>query len=180
MSHNPKLQALCGEFDRGEMAREEFLRRCTQHVAREIDCSRAGVWVFMNTAEGRVLRCLSMYDATRERWVSVPDESGPSVHTYFDALTRAGHVMAVDACTNPATAGFFEAKLKATDVRSLMAASFAVNGELFGAFTCTQVGQPMAWTNRQLATLKEIGARSSLALSGATASTGRTTVSAGL
>ncbi len=180
MSHNPKLQSLCGEFDRGEMARDEFLRRCTQHVAREIDCARAGIWIFVDTAEGRVLRCLSMYVAARERWVPVSDESGPSVHTYFDALTRAGHVMADDARCHPATAGFFEEKLRATDVRSLLAASFAVNGELFGAFTCTQVGRPTSWTHRQLATLKEIGARSSLALSGSTASTGRTTVSAGL
>ncbi|MEO7151832.1 MAG: GAF domain-containing protein [Burkholderiaceae bacterium] len=168
MPHNFPLQELCGQMDRGEIDREEFVQRCTQHVAREIGCSRAGIWIFVETAEGRVLRCLGMYDAIRGRSAQVSDESGPQVSAYFDALARHGHVLAVDARSHPATAGFFEQKLLASDVHSLMAASFGINGKLFGAYTCTQVGEPMTWSLRQLAALKEIGARSSLALSGAT------------
>lgn len=180
MSHNPKMQELCGQFDRGEIDRDEFVRCCTRHVAQEIGCSRAGIWVFVETGEGRMLQCLGMYDAVREGWVKASDESGPQVKAYFDALVLTGHVVAVDAQTHPATAGFFESKLQDTNVRSLMAASFGVNGKLFGAFTCTQVGQPMDWSTRQLATLKALGARSSLALSGATASFALTTVPASL
>ncbi len=168
MPHNFLLQELCGQMDRGEIDRDAFIQRCTQHVAREIGCSRAGIWLFVETAEGRVLRCLGMYDAIRGRSVQVADESGPQVAAYFDALAHQGHVLAADARTHPATAGFFEQKLRASDVHSLMAASFGLNGKLFGAYTCTQVGQPMAWSRRQLAALKEIGARSSLALCGAT------------
>lgn len=171
MPHNFVIQALCGQIDRGEIGTQEFVQRCTRHVAREIGCSRAGIWLFVETAEGRVLQCIGMYDATRDRSVVVPDEGGPQVGAYFDALANDGHVIAVDARTHPATAGFFDAKLSGNDVHSLMAASFGVNGRLFGAYTCTQVGSPMHWTPRQLSLLKEIGARSSLALSGATAAT---------
>ena len=169
MPHDFALQELCGQMDRGEIDRAQFVQHCTRHVAREIGCSRAGVWLFIDTAEGRVLHCLGMYDATHERWVEVSDESGPQVAAYFDALAGEGEVLAQDARTHPATAGFFEQKLRGNHVQSLMAASFGVNGKLFGAYTCTQVGAPMAWTRRQLTALKAIGSRSSLALSGATA-----------
>ena len=49
-------------------------------------------------------------------------------------------------------------------VQSLLAASCAVNGHLYGAFTCSQVGERQAWTARQLAMLRQIGAPASLAL----------------
>lgn len=169
MPYNLVLQALCGQIDRGEIGTEEFVQRCTRHVASQIGCSRAGIWLFVETSEGRVLRCIGMHDATRNRSVAVSDEGGPQVGAYFDALANDGHVLAVDASSHPATAGFFDSKLAANNVHSLMAASFGVNGRLFGAFTCTQVDRPMHWTPRQLAALKAIGARSSLALSGATA-----------
>ena len=169
MSHNFVLQVLCGQIDRGEIGTNEFVQRCTRHVAKEIGCSRAGIWLFVDTSEGRVMRCIGIYDATRDRSVAASDQDGPQVSAYFDALANAGHVVAIDARSHPATAGFFDSKLAVNNVHSLMAASFGVNGKLFGAFTCTEVGQPMQWNSRQLAMLKEIGARSSLALSGATA-----------
>lgn len=180
MSHNFVMQALCGQIDRGEIDTHEFVQRCTRHVAKEIGCSRAGIWIFIDTSDGRVLHCLGMYDATRDRSVEVTDEGGPQVSAYFDALTNDGHVLAIDARNHPATAGFFESKLSGNNVHSLLAASFGVNGKLFGAYTCTQVGRAMPWTLRQLAALKEIGARSSLALSGATAATVLNTMPANL
>jgi hypothetical protein len=45
-----------------------------------------------------------------------------------------------------------------------MAAALSLNGRLFGAFTCTQVAEPMAWSQRQLAMLTKIGSRATLAL----------------
>ncbi len=60
--------------------------------------------------------------------------------------------------------GLFARRLHGRGVRSLLASSFAVNGRLFGAFTCTQVGARQEWTSRQLGTLRQIGAQTSLAL----------------
>jgi GAF domain-containing protein len=167
MPHNPRVQELCGRFDRREIDRQQFLERCSQHVAHEIGCSRVGIWMFIETGNGRVLRCLSMYDAVRNRWVRAQEENGPQVDDYFNALTHAGHVVASDVRSHPATARFFQNHWRDSGVHSLLAASFSVNGKLFGAFTCIQTAEPMEWNARQLAALKEISARSSLALSGA-------------
>lgn len=119
--------------------------------------------MFVETAEGRVLRCLAMYDAIGDRMALVPDE-GNEVQPYFSALDKTGFVSAVDVGLHPATKGLFAQRLSGNGVRSLLAASCSVNGHLFGALTCTQVGERKEWTAKQLAMLRQIGSPASLAL----------------
>lgn len=162
-----EVQRLCADFDHREIRRPEFLDRCTRLVASTIGCSRAGVWVFQGEAPALRLHCLAMYDATRDRMTQVPDEEGPPVADYFLALQQTGHVIATDARAHFATAGFFEKWLNTNNVKSLLAAAFSINGRLYGAFTCTQVGSEMEWDRQQLASLRLIGSRVSLALANA-------------
>lgn len=158
-----QVQALCSQFDRREISATRFLEACTRLIASTIDCARVGIWLFEDVADGRALRCLSFYDAVNDCRPFVPDENSLQVGAYFEALEQVGHVLANDARIHPATAGFFSDKVSAHGVRSLMAASFSVNGCLFGAFTCTNM-QITDWSPTQLAVLKRIGARVSLAL----------------
>src|SRR6266516_2200306 len=83
---------------------------------------------------------------------------------YFQTLEKVGYVIAADARTHFATAGFFAEQLAPRGIESIMAASFSVNGKLYGAFTCTQVGSQTEWGRPQLNVLRQIGARVSLAL----------------
>ena len=160
------VQALCGQFDRREISAGRFLEHCTRLIAAVIGCARVGVWLFEDVADGRALRCLSLYDGIKNRMTLVPDETSLQVGADFEALEQVGHVLANDARTHPATAGFFDEKASVNGVRSLMASSFSVNGCLFGAFTCTNT-QITEWSPAQLATLKRMGARVSLALANA-------------
>jgi len=41
---------------------------------------------------------------------------------------------------------------------------FAVNGELFGTFSCEQLNQPLEWTQRQVQMLRKLASRASLTL----------------
>ena len=164
MTRDAVLQSICARLERREIDTPAFVEACTRHVAASIRCSRAGIWIFLDSAEGQRMRCLGLFDATAGRMARLPDETGAPVSSYFDALTRDGQVVANDAQTHPATVGLFNQSLRAADVRSLMAACFSVNGALFGTFTCTQVGQQAAWSSAQLAMLKRIGSRASLAL----------------
>ena len=160
------LQALCGDFDRREVSSAHFMEECTRLIAAVIGCKRVGIWLFEDVPDGRALRCLSFYDGASDRMTGMLDENSVQVGAYFEALEQVGHVLANDARTHPATAGFFSDKISANGVRSLMAASFSVNGCLFGAFTCTQP-QVTVWSPVQLANLKRMGARVSLALANA-------------
>ena len=122
---------------------------------------------FEQACDGHSLRCLGIFDRAAKRMTMASDESGAHARLYFDALERTGHVIATAAKTHPATAGFFGKSLEVNGVESLLATSFSVNGVLFGAFTCTEVGKVRQWTPAQLLLLKRIAARASISLSGA-------------
>ena len=154
---------LCSMLNHAEIERHIFLERCTSLVAKAIGCSRTGIWIFMDTDAGRILRCVAMYDAVAQRMTHVPDERD-SVGPYFQALDDAGYVMADDARTHPATAAFFSRSLAVNGVRSLLAVGVSINGSLYGAFTCTQVGQPTQWAAGQLALLRRVSLPVSMAL----------------
>lgn len=162
-----EVQHLCADFEHREIRRLQFLDRCARLVASTIGCSRAGIWVFRGEHPALRLHCLAMYDAVRDRMTKVPDEQGASVADYFLALEQTGHVVATDARAHFATAAFFSERLDHNNVKSLLAAAFSFNGRLYGAFTCTQVGSQTEWSRQQLATLRAIGARVSLALANA-------------
>jgi GAF domain-containing protein len=164
MAVDRDVQRMCARLENGEVDGPAFLEQCTRVVAATVGCSRAGVWVFRDTVRGRTLHCLALYDGVADRMTSVEDEAGLHVLTYFQTLEQVGYVMAVDAQTHFATSGFFNDRLQPNGVRSMLAAGFSVNGRLFGAFTCTQVGRPMEWSRSQLDVLRQIGHRASLAL----------------
>lgn len=94
----------------------------------------------------------------------VPDESEREARPFFKALEESGYVLAADVYTDPATREFFVGRSGRSRVESLMAAAFALNGKLYGALTCTQVGGRLNWTPKQLALLRQIGSRTTLAL----------------
>jgi len=158
---------LCANLENRNVTRREFLERAVRLVAREIGCSRAGLWLFHGESSDLCMRCLAMYDGQLDRTTQLPDENGPLVSEYFRVLEGTGYVMAADARTHFATASFYEKWLKPNGVQSLLAAAFSVNGRLYGAFTCAQVDGTMEWTRSQLATLRLIGSRMSLALANA-------------
>jgi len=168
------IQDICGRLDRGEIDRAQFLEQFTRALAGLIGCTRAGVWVFMDTAEGRALRCLAMYDARFDRMFGATDMLNAAVGPYFDSLLSEGCVIAPEARTHPSTAIFADEYLLPLDIHSLLDVCFSVNGVLFGTFSCEQAGAPMAWTQRQVQQLRQIGSRASLTLLHAATAHGET------
>ena len=164
-AHKVRLQSSLSLLKEGSIDGAEFYRRVARVVAEAMRCSRAGVWLFRDEDTGRAMTCMGMYDLVRGRNTVVPDvHSGQAIH-FFDALSTVGHVVANDAPSHPATRLFFEQKLTLLNVTSLVAAAFAVNGRLYGAFSCTQIDEPRQWTQMEVLLLKRIGANASLVLS---------------
>jgi hypothetical protein len=65
---------------------------------------------------------------------------------------------------DPVNVGALGQYLAAGDISAVMDMSFSVNGVLYGAFTCEQLGEPVEWTQRQLQALRRIASRASLTL----------------
>jgi GAF domain-containing protein len=87
-------------------------------------------------------------------------EDGP----YFEALLGNDCVVAPHARTDPATICFLDDYLLPLNIHSLLDVCFSINGVPYGIFSCEQIGAPVAWTQRQLQLLRQIGSRASLTL----------------
>lgn len=156
--------ALCGLLERNEIDGPAFFARFARALADLIGCSRAGVWMFVDDASGRVLRCIAMYDATLDLMVPVEDIASVGHSAYIEALLRDDCVVATDARADPATVCFLHDYLEPLNIHSLLDVCFSVNGVPFGIFSCEQIGAPVAWNLRQLQMLRQIGSRASLTL----------------
>jgi hypothetical protein len=164
MPDQPDLQDISGRLERGEIDSSQYLEQLMRFVAAQIGCSRAGLRVFVDTAEGRTLRSVAMYDATLDRMVSAIDIAHPDHSPYREQLQRDGSVTVSQTLDDPVTVGPLRDYLASAQVVSLMDMSFSVNGVLFGTFSCEQLGAPVDWTQRQLQALRKIASRASLTL----------------
>ena len=164
MSDARLVQDICGRLDRGEIDRDQFFEQLTRAVADLIGCTRAGVWVIVDTEQGRALRCMATYDRRVDRIVLADDMPAAAFGPYFHTLVNEGCVVAPDARHHPATSGFLDSYLVPQDIHSLLDVCFSVNGVPVGAFCCEQVGAACAWSQRQVQLLRQIGSRASLAL----------------
>jgi hypothetical protein len=164
MPEQPDLQVISGRLERGEIDSAQYLEQLTRFVAGQIGCSRAGLRLFVETAAGRALRCVAMFDATLDRMVAAPNIPRAGDDLYMERLQSDGCVMAAHAVTDPVAAGALHSYLVETGIASLMDMSFSVNGVLFGTFSCEQLGAPVEWNQRQLQTLRKIASRASLTL----------------
>ncbi|HKX42032.1 MAG TPA: GAF domain-containing protein [Burkholderiaceae bacterium] len=158
------LQEISGSLERGEIDGGRYLEQFTRLLATQIGCTRATVRVFIDTPDGRALRSIAMYDASQDRMVATEDllraDSGP----YFERLLHDGCVVASDAQADPIVAPFLANYLGPNGIRSVMDMCFAVNGELFGTFSCEQLNVPIEWTQRQVQMLRKLASRASLTL----------------
>ena len=156
------LQVISGRLERGEIDGAQYLEQLMRFVAAQVGCARAGLRVFVDTAEGRTLRCVAMYDVAADRMVTATDILQAGGIAYFERLQRDGSVIA--ARDDAISVGPLREYFDASKVASSMDMGFSVNGVLFGTFSCEQRGTPAAWTLRQLQSLRKISSRASLTL----------------
>jgi hypothetical protein len=164
MTDRSDLQAISGRLERGEIDSAQYLEQLMRFVAAQIGCTRAGLRVFVETPEGRALRCVAMYDAGLDRMVAAADILHPDRSPYLERLQRDGSVTIDRAAGDPVGAGPLQHYLDASKTASLVDMSFSVNGALFGTFSCEQFDAPVEWTQRHLQTLRKIASRASLTL----------------
>ena len=170
MTDTETLQKISSQLERGEIVSAQYLEQFVRFMTSHIECSRAGLWFFVDSPQGRVLRCAAMYDATRDRMVSTPDIPNATIGPLFEALVRDSCVVAPDAQAHPALVDLLAGYLIPLDIRSKLNICFSVNGVLLGIFSCEQIGATKVWTQRHLQSLRQIGSHASLALMRASSS----------
>jgi GAF domain len=164
MIGNPDLQIISGRLERGEIDSAQYLEQLMRYVASMIGCSRAGLRVLVETADGRALRCVAMFDSSLDRMVNAADIVHASNSVYLERLQLDGSVSVTAATLDSIGSTALREYFETSNVVSLMDMSFSVNGTLFGTFSCEQLGTPVDWTQRQLQALRKIASRASLTL----------------
>ena len=164
MAEQADLQVISGRLERGEIDSAQYLDELMRYVAVHIGCSRAGLRLFIDTEQGRTLRCVAMFDSSLDRMVSAADILHAADSHFIEQLQRDGSVTTTRAPGDPVDSGALGEYLAAAKVAALMDMSFSVNGVLFGTFSCEQLGTPVDWTQRQLQSLRKIASRASLTL----------------
>jgi len=159
-----EIETLCGRLRLGQITRTKFIERCVRLASRNVGASRSALWVFTSTDSGRALRCVAMHDRASDDMVRVPPHSRESADLFFDELLNSGQVVAHDVHEHRATQRFFVDARGDGGVQSLIATPFSVNGRLFGAFVCTQLGECVHWSLQQLFMLRRISIRATLAI----------------
>jgi hypothetical protein len=155
---------ISGRLERGEIDSAQYLDQLMRFVAGKIGCQRAGLRLFVDTEQGRTSRCVAMFDACLDRMVAAADIPHDAGSLYIEQLQRDGSITATRASTDALNNGALGEYLAANQTASLMDMGFSVNGVLFGAFSCEQLGTPVDWSQRQLQTLRKIASRASLTL----------------
>lgn len=158
------LHGISSQLERGEISSALYLRLLARYMARQIECSRAGVWFFVDSPAGRLLRCAALFDSVKDKMLNHADIGSAVVGPYFEVLARDGCVMATDAHGHPALAGFLATYLAPNDVAAKLDVGFSVNGVLVGIFSCEQIGAGRNWTQRELQSLRQISSQAGLAL----------------
>ena len=164
MPDQSDLQEISGRLERGEIDSALFLDQLMRFVAAQIGCPRTGLRLLIDGPSGRTLRCAAMYDATVDRMIGAADISHGPDEPYFERLLHDGSVTMMRKPDDPVNVGALGEYLAAGEITAVMDMSFSVNGVLYGAFTCEQLGEPVEWTQRQLQALRRIASRASLTL----------------
>ena len=164
MAEYEQLQAISGSLERGAIDGGRYLEQFTRFVVAQVGCTRASVRVFIDTAGGRTLRSIAMYDAAQDRMIATEDVSHADSSAYLDRLVHDGCVVVADTTTDAVVAPLRDSYYAPNDIRSVIDMCFAVNGELFGIFSCEQTVQRVDWTQRQVQLLRKIASRASLTL----------------
>ena len=164
MTLDGEIETLCCRLRLDQITQTKFIERCVRLASQNVGASRSALWIFMDSDSGRALRCVAMHDRASDTMVRVPPHSRESADLFFDELLNSGQVVAHDVRAHRATQRFFHDSPAAGGVHSLIATPFSVNGKLFGAFVCTQLGECVHWSLQQLFMLRRISIRATLAI----------------
>ncbi len=123
------------------------MRQLTAASGRMLNIERVSLWGL--TAQRASLKCIDLYELSRNR-----HSIGLTLHAarhpeYFQALIRGEPIVADDAMTHPSTQALTEDYLLMNGISALINSPIHVNGELQGVLCIERVGPHSAWTSVQ-------------------------------
>ena len=123
----------------------ESLEQITALAARTMKVERVGVWLF--DATRTKIRCLCLYELSKDRHSSGLELLASEYPAYFRALAATRSVAADRARTDLRTAEFAEDYLSPIGISSMVDAPIRIDGETVGVLCHEHVGPGRHWTD---------------------------------
>lgn len=148
----------------GLLSPREFKSQLCEALVKHFGCSQVGVWLFVEEADGRRLRCVGTF-VTGSGYVEGGGElKEDEYRVYFRELLRRGAYASYDVLEDPNLQGLVEPYFIPSGVRSLLDTAFQVNGKPMGVICIEQTGKPRHWDGVEKSQLRQAGAAVSLAI----------------
>jgi GAF domain-containing protein len=148
----------------GLLSPRQFKSQLCETLLNHFDCSRVGVWLFIEESDGWRLRCVGSH-LRGTGYVTGGEELREHEYSvYFRELLRRGAYASSDVLIDPNLQGLVEPYFVPSGVRSLLDTAFQVNGRPVGVICIEQTGEPREWTGADRAHLRQSGAAVSLAI----------------
>jgi signal transduction histidine kinase len=126
---------------------ETVFRHVTEAGAEIVNVERVGVWLLVD--QGRALRCVDLYERSKQSHSSGVTLQLDEFPEYRAALSGRKTLPAEAAATDPRTSGLAEAYLEPLGIGALLDASILVGGELVGVVCHEHVGPKREWTTEE-------------------------------
>ncbi len=124
---------------------EAALRELTETAVRTLNVDRASVWLYH--ADDTAIRCLNLFERTRNRHSSGGELTASRFPAYFEALEAERTISAGDAAADSRTADFAASYLLPRGISSVLDAPVRVHGHIVGVVRHEHVGPPRQWTS---------------------------------
>ena len=154
---------LYGMLGEGKLDRAKFFAMLCRTLVQEVGCTRASFWFYSGTLQDNLI-CEGLYDAGDGQWssgMSLIEDDHPE---YFEAMRDERIIVASDARTYPATAGFSETYLEPLNIYSTLCAAIELDGSPLGLVCCENSAQIKVWSQQDLQYLQQAAAMVGLAM----------------
>jgi PAS domain S-box-containing protein len=119
------------------------LNYITNILAHTVEVERASIWVL--SEDNSQLKCLSLYEATKNIHSSGMILESTKIPKYFEALLKESRIYVEDTMTDPCTAELREGYLDILSISSMLDAGIIQEGKLTGVVCIEHVGNSRKW-----------------------------------
>jgi GAF domain-containing protein len=127
---------------------EIALQQITQTVSELLGSSRVSVWLY-NNQENKIT-CSKLYEAHTQSFSEGIELFQKDFPAYFKAMLKEDVIVAAEARTHEATAGFTESYFKPLNIYSLLDVPFFNKGKIAGVICCEHQSEVKLWQEEDI------------------------------
>jgi PAS domain S-box-containing protein len=134
----------------------EAFKKITKTLTKAIEVERASIWLLSD--HKKQLRCLSLYEASRDKHTDGEVLETAIFPNYFKALLSDSRIVTEDAIHDPRTCELEGNYLYKSGISSMIDAAIQLEGDIVGVVSIEHVGEKRQWHSDEEAFVSTVAA----------------------